>query len=62
MIAVLMLLQRPLDWWIDANNFVRALQLGMAIGAGAIVYFGTLAVCGLRLSQLRLSGPNQGYP
>lgn len=62
MIAVLMLLQRPLDWWIDANNFVRALQLGMTIGAGAIVYFGTLAVCGLRLSQLRLSGPNQGYP
>lgn len=62
MIAVLMLLQRPLDWWVDANSFVRALQLGMAIGAGAIVYFGTLAVCGLRLSQLRLSGPNQGYP
>jgi hypothetical protein len=56
LIAALMWLQRPLDWWIDASILERSLQLGVAIAGGAIVYFGTLAVCGLRPSQLRLSG------
>ncbi len=56
LIAALMWLQRPLDWWIDASFLERSLHLGVAIAGGAIVYFGTLAVCGLRPSQLRLSG------
>ena len=56
MIAVLVWLQRPLDWWIDGSIAERSLQLGMTIAAGVIVYFGTLAVFGLRPSHLRLSG------
>ncbi len=56
LIAGLLWLQRPLDWWIDASLSERSLQLGMTIVGGAIVYFGTLVVFGLRPSQLSLSG------
>jgi len=59
MIAALLWLQRPLDWWIGASTFDRSFQLVMVIVAGAVVYFVTLAVLGLRLSQFRLSGPSQ---
>jgi putative peptidoglycan lipid II flippase len=55
MIAVLLWLQRPLDWWIDASLAARVLQLGTVVVAAAIAYFIALAVSGLRLSQLRLS-------
>jgi putative peptidoglycan lipid II flippase len=57
MIVLLSWLQRPVDWWIGAGTFDQSLQLGMAIVSGATVYFVTLAVLGLRLSQFRLSGP-----
>ena len=57
MIAALLWMQRPLDWWIDASTFDRSLQLGIVVIAGATVYFVTLAVLGLRLSQFRLSRP-----
>ena len=59
MIAALLWLQRPLDWWIGASTFDRSFQLLMVIVAGAVVYFVTLAVLGLRLSQFRLSGRSQ---
>ena len=59
MIAALLWLQRPLDWWIGASTFDRSFQLLMVIVAGAAVYFVTLAVLGLRLSQFRLSGRSQ---
>ena len=55
MIAILLWLQRPLDWWLEASTFGRSLQLGMAIVAAAAAYFATLIVLGLRLSQFRLS-------
>jgi len=55
MIIVLVWLQRPLDWWLDASFTARSLQLGMVITAAAIAYFAALAVSGLRLSQLRLT-------
>ncbi len=57
MIAVLSWMQRPVDWWIAAATFDRIIQLGMVIVAGAFVYFMTLPVLGLRLSQFRLAGP-----
>jgi putative peptidoglycan lipid II flippase len=59
MSAALLWLQRPLDWWIGASTFDRSFQLVMVIVAGAVVYFVTLAVLGLRLSQFRLSGRSQ---
>jgi len=58
MSAAILWLQRSVDWWIDASTFARPLQLGMVLAAGATVYFVTLAVLGLRLSQFRLSGPS----
>ena len=59
MSAALLWLQRPLDWWIGASTFDRSFQLAMVIVAGAVVYFVTLVVLGLRLSQFRLSGRSQ---
>jgi putative peptidoglycan lipid II flippase len=57
MIAVLSWMQRPVEWWIAAGSFDRVLQLGFAIIAAAAVYFVTLPVLGLRLSQFRLAAP-----
>jgi putative peptidoglycan lipid II flippase len=57
MIAVLTWMQRPVDWWIAAANLDRIIQLGIAVIAGAVVYFVTLPVLGLRLSQFRLAAP-----
>jgi putative peptidoglycan lipid II flippase len=58
MIAVLLWMERPVEWWIDAGTFDRILQLGGVIIAGAAAYFVTLPVLGLRLSQFRLAGPS----
>jgi putative peptidoglycan lipid II flippase len=58
MSAAILWLQRPVDWWFDASTFDRSLQLGIVVAAGATVYFVTLVVLGLRLSQFRLSGPS----
>lgn len=62
MIGALVWLARPLDWWIAAGLFERALHLGIAILAGAGVYFIVLAVLGMRLSQFSLSGPSRADP
>jgi putative peptidoglycan lipid II flippase len=55
MTGVFLWLQRPLDWWIDAGMLARALQLGVVVAACVAAYLAVLAVCGLRLSQLKLS-------
>ena len=57
MIGTLAWMQRPVDWWIAAGSFDRIVQLGIAIVAGVLMYFVTLAVLGLRLSQFRLTVP-----
>jgi putative peptidoglycan lipid II flippase len=57
LVATLLWLQRPVDWWIAATTLEQSMQLCMAIGGGATAYFVTLAVFGLRSSQLRLSAP-----
>jgi len=56
MIAVLLWLNRSLDWWIEAGLLARVAQLSAAVAASVAVYVLALAVCGLRLSQLRLAG------
>jgi putative peptidoglycan lipid II flippase len=57
MIAGLIWLNRPLDWWLDAAAVERAAWLGAVVAAGAGAYFVALAVAGLRPSHLRhLSG------
>jgi peptidoglycan biosynthesis protein MviN/MurJ (putative lipid II flippase) len=59
MSAALWYFRRPLDWWVDAGTLDRSVLLGTVIVVGAFVYFATLAVLGLRLSQFRLSGPSR---
>jgi putative peptidoglycan lipid II flippase len=57
MVAVLVWMQRPVEWWLAAANFDRIVQLGIVISAAAFVYFMTLPLLGLRLSQFRLAAP-----
>lgn len=56
MIGMLMWMGRPVDWWIAAGSVDRVLELMIIIIAAASVYFVTLAILGMRLSQFRLSG------
>lgn len=51
--ACLIVLDRPLDWWLDASVLQRAGWLGVVIVAAIAVYFVTLLVAGMRLSHLR---------
>ena len=55
MVLVLVWLDRPLDWWLDAGLASRAGWLAVAIGAGAGCYFLVLLLSGMRTSHLRLS-------
>jgi putative peptidoglycan lipid II flippase len=55
MTACLVLLQRPLDWWLDVGAAGRAGWLGLIIVGGAASYFATLWLCGLRLGDFRLN-------
>lgn len=54
LVAVLVRLHRPLEFWFEADNWARVSQLGISVGAGAVVYFGALLLSGIRPSQLRL--------
>ncbi len=55
MTVCLVWMQRPLDWWIDADVFERSLRLGLEIGAGVLVYFVVLAAVGARTGDFRLT-------
>jgi putative peptidoglycan lipid II flippase len=55
MTACLVLLQRPLDWWLDVGAAGRAGWLGLIIVGGAASYFAMLWLCGLRLGDFRLN-------
>lgn len=54
MLGVLIYLSRSSSWWFDAGVTNRALWLALSVGAGALVYFLTLLVLGLRPEKLRL--------
>jgi len=55
MTLVLVLLYRPLDWWLDASVIDRTAWLGVSVLAGAAAYFVSLLAAGMRLSQFRMS-------
>ena len=42
----------PLDQWQDWTAHVRAWRLSLALVAGAVVYFGSLWLCGLRFHDM----------
>jgi putative peptidoglycan lipid II flippase len=54
MCAVLLLLYRPLEWWLGVASFDRVYWLGISVVAGAATYFFSLLILGLRPSQFRL--------
>jgi putative peptidoglycan lipid II flippase len=53
MVICLEYLNRPLEWWLPASITARALWLMTIVSAGAVVFFVTLFVAGIRFSQLR---------
>jgi putative peptidoglycan lipid II flippase len=54
MAVCLVQLARPLSWWLETSLTSRSLWLGLTIAVGAIVYFLSLLVLGVRPAQLRL--------
>ena len=54
MAVCLIALDRPVEWWIEANMIARSTQLCAAIAAAAGVYFVALLLLGLRPAQFRL--------
>ncbi len=54
MCAVLWWLHAPTAWWLDAGAGQRVYRLAVSVIAGALVYFLTLLLTGMRLSQFRM--------
>jgi putative peptidoglycan lipid II flippase len=54
MLALLLYLQQPLEWWLDAGAARRGFTLAMNVGAAIAVYFGSLYIAGMRPDILRL--------
>jgi putative peptidoglycan lipid II flippase len=54
MIALLMVLQRPMGFWITAGLWQKSLWLAATIASGAALYFAVLWVSGVRFKQLRI--------
>ena len=53
MTVVLVNINRPLDWWLGAGVWDRALWLGVLVFAGAVAYFVTIVLLGARPAQFR---------
>lgn len=53
MVVSLEYLNRPLDWWLPASTWERATWLLVIVTAGAVAYFATLYIAGIRFRQLR---------
>jgi putative peptidoglycan lipid II flippase len=60
MVAVLLWLDRPADWWLAAGTGARVTWLALLVGGGAAAYVVTLAASGLRPRHLRLGAAGQG--
>ena len=54
MAVCLVLMSRPIDWWLASGVGGRSLWLGFSIVTGALVYFAVLLLSGLRPAALRL--------
>ena len=53
MTIVLVYINRPLDWWLAAGVWDRALWLGVLVLAGALAYFVAIVLLGARPAQFR---------
>ena len=54
MCAVLWWLHAPTAWWLDVGAGQRVYRLAVSVVAGAVAYFLTLLLTGMRLSQFRM--------
>jgi putative peptidoglycan lipid II flippase len=54
MAGCLLLMSRPIEWWLASGTAGRSLWLGITVAAAAAVYFGVLWLAGLRPAALRL--------
>lgn len=54
MVICLVLLARPLKWWLELDGFSRVVSVLLDVAAGAAVYFVVLFVLGIRTTTLRL--------
>ena len=53
MVAVTLLMNAPLEAWLAQPMKLRALHLSEVVAAAALVYFGVLLACGMRLKDFR---------
>ena len=54
MTLCLVIMERPLDWWVAATVIDRLIWLSASVFAAMVVYFAVLLLLGLRPSNLRL--------
>jgi peptidoglycan biosynthesis protein MviN/MurJ (putative lipid II flippase) len=54
MSAVLIVLHRPLQWWLESGVFDRVTWLAVTILLGAAAYFAALIALGMRTADFRL--------
>jgi putative peptidoglycan lipid II flippase len=54
MAGCLLLMSRPIEWWLASGTAGRSLWLAITVAAAAAVYFGVLWLSGLRPAALRL--------
>jgi len=52
--AVLIVMAKPLDWWLAQSVIERVAWLFVQVAVGAGVYFAALLITGMRVSDLRL--------
>lgn len=56
MIVCVLFLDHPLDWWLEVAAWERTFRLGIIVSLGAIAYFVSLWLIGIRISQF-FKGP-----
>ena len=54
MTLCLVVMERPLVWWVAATVADRLIWLSASVAAGVVVYFAVLLLLGLRPANLRL--------
>jgi len=52
-VAVILWLNAPVNQWLAAGGFQRSQDMAILVIAGALAYFGTLALAGVRIRHFR---------
>jgi len=54
MVAFLWWFSRDAQYWIEMRALARAWHMGLLVAGGAVCYFGTMALLGLKVRDLRV--------